>query len=100
MASQSVANNPIGSYQVAVTKLADNSEVQSVNALLPFISNQDVVDATTTYTGYALRGASDADASWFIMKSVITGTVTSIRFASDPFVFDQIWANRAALSYT
>ena len=100
MAIQPVANNPLGNYPVLVTKLGDLSQVQSVNAILPFISNFDDNGAGTVYTGYALRGASNATASWFIMKSVTVGDVTSIRFASAPFLMDQIWDNRAALTYT
>ena len=100
MAVQNVANNPIGNYPVLVTKLADLSQVQSVNAILPFISNQDDDGAGTVYTGYALRGASGATASWFIMKQVTSGNVTSIRFASAPFTMNQIWDDRASLTYT
>lgn len=87
-------------FTAASIQLADTSQVQSMCAILPFVSNMDVVDATTTYTGYALRGASDAAASWFIMKTSVSGNVTSIRFASAPFTMDQVWANRASLSYS
>lgn len=100
MAIQNIANGSLGNYPVHVTKIESNAEVQSVCAILPFISNQDDNGAGTVYTGYALRGSSGATASWFIMKSTVSGNVTSIRFASNPFVMDQIWDNRAALTYT
>lgn len=97
---QNVANSPTNSYPVHITKLATGAEIQTVAALLPFISNMDDDGAGTVYTGYALRGSADSESKWFIMKQVTTGDVTSIRFASEPFVMDQIWDNRASLTYT
>ena len=82
MATQNVANNPLGSYPVLVTKVADQSQVQSINAILPFISNKDDNGAGTVYIGYALRGAADSAGAWFILKQVTSGNVTSIKFAS------------------
>lgn len=97
---QNVANSPTNSYPVHITKLATGAEVQTVAALLAFISNMDDDGAGTVYTGYALRGSATSEAKWFIMKQVTSGTVTTIRFAGDPFVMDQIWDDRAALSYS
>ena len=100
MAVQNVANSPTNSYPVLVTKVAGGAEVQSINAMLPFISNLDDDGAGTVYTGYALQGSADSAASWFIMKQTTSGNVTSIRFASAPFDFTQIWDDRASLTYT
>jgi hypothetical protein len=97
---QEVSNWLSGSYKVKVIRLSDSSLVQSVNAILPLISNQDDDGAGTVYTGYALRGTADSNAAWFIMKSVTSGTITTVRFASLPFVMDQVWNNRASLSYS
>ena len=101
--SQLVSNSYRSSnpdFRVADIPLADGSKVQSMCAILPFISNFDDQGAGTTYTGYALRGASGASASWFIMKSVTSAGITTVRFASDPFTMNQIWDNRASLTYT
>jgi hypothetical protein len=87
-------------FEATSVTLADSSQTQVVSAILPFISNFDDQGAGTTYTGYALRGASNAAASWFIMKSVLSAGITTIRFASAPYVMDQIWDNRASLTYT
>jgi hypothetical protein len=100
MAIQSVANNPLGSYPVLITKTADNSQVQSINSILPFISNRDDDGAGTVYTGYAVSGSANSEAKWFIMKSVTLGTLTTIRFASAPFTMNKIWNNRVSLSYS
>lgn len=97
---QNVANSPTNSYPVHVSRLATGAEVQSVMALIAFISNLDDNGAGTVYTGYALRGAATSAAAWFIMKQVTSGAVTTIRFAGDPFVMDQVWDNRAGLTYT
>jgi hypothetical protein len=97
---QNVANSPTNSYPVHVTRLTTGAEIQSVNAMLPMVSNMDDDGAGTVYTAYALRGAVGSDAAWFIMKQVTVGTVTTIRFASDPFVMDQVWDNRASLTFT
>ncbi len=100
MAIQNVANSPTNSYPVCITRLGDGSEVQSVNAMLPFISNMDDDGAGTVYTGYALRGSADSDAAWFIMKQFTSGNITTVRFASAPFDFTQVWDDRASLTYT
>lgn len=99
MTSQKVDNNRLGDYDVTTISLADGSRVQSISAILPFISKVDVASATVTYTGYALRGTAASAAGWFIMKTEVSGNVTSVTFASLPFVMDQIWDNRAGLSY-
>lgn len=101
--SQIVSNSYLSSnpdFPVADFRLADGAKVQVMSAIIPLISNQDVASASVIYTGYALRGSADSTASWFIMKSVLTGNVTSIRFASLPFIMDQIWDNRASLTYS
>lgn len=100
MGIQNVVNGSLGDYPVLVTRMADYAQVQSVNAMLPFITNKDDDGAGTVYIGYALRGASNATASWFILKQVTSGNITTIRFASNPFVMDQVWDDRASLTYT
>ena len=100
MAIQNVSNSPTNAYPVFVTRLGDGSEVQGISAMLPFISNTDDDGAGTVYTGYALRGTATSAAGWFVMKSVTTGTITTVRFASAPFEMDQVWDDRASLTYT
>lgn len=97
---QTLFNPQIGNYPVLITQLADLSQVQSVNAILPFISHLDDQGTGTIYTGYALRGTADGAARWFIMQSVKSAGITTIRFASEPFTMNQIWDNRASLAYT
>ena len=58
----------------------------------------DEPDANTTYVGWAARGAGTDAASWLIKKVSVSGNVTSTQWASTEF--DQIWDNRASLSYS
>ncbi|WP_130472362.1 hypothetical protein [Candidatus Magnetaquicoccus inordinatus] len=54
----------------------------------------------TIYQGYAYPGSSEADPVWLIQRTTIgnDGTVSTL-FANGVAVFDQIWANRTALTY-
>jgi len=95
-----VDNNRLAEYKVSRINLADGSVVQSMSAILPLISKVDEASATVTYTGYALRGVAGSEAKWFIFKDEIVGTVTTRLMASEPWQFDQVWDNRASLSYS
>lgn len=94
-----VDNYRLDEYKVSRAQLADGSIVQSMNAILPFISKVDQASATITYTGYALRGTSSASAAWFIFKDEVVGNVTTRLMASEPWQFDQVWDDRAILNY-
>ena len=58
----------------------------------------DEVDANTTYVGWAQRGEATSASSWLIKKISVSGTVTSTQWAST--VYDQVWDDRASLSYS
>lgn len=102
--SITVSNAPTSvgvNYPVAIWKMGTNGpDVQMTSVLLPFISHVDAADPNNVYTGYAIRGALDSTASWWIMKTSIAGSVTTVKFAGDPGNFTQIWNNRASLTYT
>lgn len=63
-------------------------------------------DKTTTagyyYNGWSDPGAATSAAKWKIYRETIAtdGDVTEIKFASGSINFDQIWDNRATLSYS
>lgn len=61
----------------------------------------DQYDATTGYLGEAVVGASSAVAAWRIQKLVfgVDGDVT-ITWADGNSQFDNIWDNRAGLTYS
>lgn len=58
----------------------------------------DEVDANTKYVGEAAIGTETTEAKWRIYRIKKSGTVTSIRYPGSKN-FDQIWDNRASLTY-
>lgn len=52
----------------------------------------------TTYIGEAPVGTPTSAPYWRIQKIVVSGSTTTITWASSKF--DQIWDNRASLSYS
>jgi hypothetical protein len=64
---------------------------------------QNAIDATgvggITYIGESVPGAATSTASWRIQKITIAGTLTTITWAAGGSKFDQIWDNRASLTY-
>lgn len=53
-----------------------------------------------TYVGFAKTGASTAAARWKIKKITEVGTITTIQYADGNSKFDNIWDDRASLTYT
>ena len=97
MTDQYLPNQGAPFTAVSVT-LASGSQIQVVLPVCGLITNVD--ETGPNYIGYALRGAADSDAAWFIVKTTEAAGVTTTRFASAPFVMDQIWNDRASLSYS
>lgn len=60
----------------------------------------DDASATVTYFGYAVPGSAEGSALWRIKRLTVTGGVTDIKFADGNTNFDNVWSNRAALTYT
>lgn len=61
----------------------------------------DVVDATTTYAGKAAAGSATSAGVWqvFRMTNGAGGDLT-IEWADGDCEFDNVWDNRASLSYS
>lgn len=60
----------------------------------------DAASASVTYVGKATIGTATSAASWQVMKISVSGNVTSITWAAGSNAFNQIWDNRASLSYS
>jgi hypothetical protein len=60
----------------------------------------DEVDATTTYIGFAPAGAALSAAVWLIQRLTTSGPDTTLEFADGNAEFDNIWNDRAGLSYS
>ena len=88
------------------TNFAGVTEVNSRSALNTLAIDAtesvyiDEASSTVTYFGYAAAGGSTSSAVWKIKKLTVSGTVTSILFADGNSNYDNIWNNRASLSYS
>lgn len=55
----------------------------------------------TEYIGYAIPGSAKSAPVWLIKKLTYSGSlVTDITFANGVIAFNQIWDNRASLSFS
>lgn len=68
--------------------------VDSPNAL-----RIDEIDADTTYKGIAACGVLNSESKWSICKISKSGTVTSITWADGDELPNNIWDNRASITY-
>lgn len=59
----------------------------------------DEASATTTYVGYAALGSTTTGATWKIKRISVSSGETSIKYADDNSNYDNIWNNRASLTY-
>jgi len=66
----------------------------------PFLTLVDEPDANTTYVGKAVSGTLTAAASWQVRKILVAGNITTISSADGNLLFDNVWDNRAALTYS
>lgn len=85
-----------GGGSVSVTNFPSVYEVRSY-AMASII---DEASSTVTYVGKAAAGSSTASAVWQIQKISISGSVTTISWADGDGNFDNVWNNRASLSYS
>lgn len=60
----------------------------------------DDADSTTTYIGKTFLGNPTSLNKWQIRKLTVVGTVTSIGWAGGDDDFNQVWDDRASLSYS
>lgn len=59
----------------------------------------DEASASVTYVGVAEMGSATSAAVWQVKKIGVSGTVTSITWADSNSNFDNVWDNRASLTY-
>lgn len=81
-----------------------NSSLNSIESTLTtglakYAKRMDEASDTVTYYGEALPGTADSAANWRIYKQTITGAVTDTKWADGDSNFDNIWDDRASLSY-
>ena len=59
----------------------------------------DEVSDTLFYVGKALIGKVNSDANWLIIRYTKVGNVLMSEYANGSENFDQVWNNRASLTY-
>ena len=60
----------------------------------------DEASETVVYVGFAANGVATSEAKWLIQKTEITGNITLTQWADGGNKHDQIWDNRASLTYS
>jgi len=60
----------------------------------------DDASATITYVGDAAVGLSESSAAWRIKRLQTSGTVLKITWADGNENYDNVWTDRASLSYS
>lgn len=94
--------NAIGSTNDTLAR-GLNTHITNDKVLTESIAYKSLVDeasSTVTYVGKALTGASTGSAAWQISRISISGSLTSVEYAGGTTSFNQIWANRAGLTYS
>ncbi len=59
----------------------------------------DQASATVTYLGQAAPGTATSAASWRIQRMSVSGTVTTMEYADGDLSYNNVWDNRASMSY-
>jgi len=77
-----------------------DSDLQQAEEFAGYTTRNDVPSGTLEYKGWALPGTATSASSWRIKKSSFVGTVFSEEWADGDIEFDNVWDNRASLSYS
>lgn len=77
-----------------------NSDGSTSTSSAAYSTRIDEVSSAVTYFGKAGLGAAEGSAIWQISKLTISGTVSTLVYADGNKNFDNVWSNRASLTYT
>ena len=75
---------------------ADVVTIEELKLLTPTLVEEI---SNTTYVGYSTDGVV-SNATWAIYKVIETATLTTIQMPTTGLKFDQIWNNRASITFT
>lgn len=84
-----------GTVPVSVASTLDVEQQPSL-----VVEKIDQASATVTYIGQAAPGTATSAASWRIQRMSVSGTVTTFEYADGDLNFNNVWDNRAALTYS
>lgn len=74
--------------------------VNSNSTLVEYKTIVDEASSTITYVGKSAAGSGSGSALWQIKRLSVSGNVTTIDHADGNTNYDNIWDNRASLSYS
>lgn len=60
----------------------------------------DEASSNLTYIGLAKLGSDEANAVWQILRIQKTGTVSKFQYADGDMRYNNVWNDRASLTYT
>lgn len=93
------ANNDVTLATLPDTAAGDLAAINSAISASEALRVDDTTTANVTYIGYAAVGTATSSASWKIKKiDVSSGTV--ITWADGDASYNNVWDNRASLSYS
>jgi hypothetical protein len=75
------------------------STVQDYKDTLPLPITH--VNGTITYQGFCqVLGTKTTEPKWLIIRTTVSGGVTTPEYASGSMNFDQVWEDRESLNYS
>jgi len=77
-----------------------SAEVPVVSTTAGRASRVDEVDATTTYIGSAVAGSATSGAVWAVQRLTTSGADLTVEWADGDAETNNVWDNRASLSYS
>ena len=102
--AQKVDNNLVAPYWVEVERLparADGSiPERQVFTAGDYAVLVDDAGSGVTYIGNALPGTTTSSANWKIKRMTEVGADITIVWADGDSLYDNVWDNRASLSYS
>jgi len=100
-----LVDNGDGTYSIA-TNVASSAlpsgaatSANQVLQLAKYITKVEVASATITYVGSAAPGTTVAQALWRIMRVDTSSLAADVLYADSNQNFDNVWNDRAGLSY-
>ncbi len=104
-ALQTTGNTTLASLLTELELKANLSETQPISGSVTanptiYATQLDEASGTVTYVGKAVTGSSSASAVWQVSKITVSGTVTAVTYADGNLNFDNVWDNRASLTYS
>jgi hypothetical protein len=91
----------LGTVTTNISNLTDRVEELEMATALATKYDQDADPPTVSYLGQALPGTLGATAAWRIQKLVFGGDGdVVVTWADGNSNFDNVWDNRASLTYT